>query len=114
MKYKFTTNPYEQKGVNDFFGVEILDKSIEVLREIAWEGWTSQEVQMIIDNSKALQGDEKFEYQVVGSDLIIVVYPDYVYFFDYHTEQEEEDFKWSFTEFIDFMEKFKKFIEENS
>lgn len=114
MKYKFTTNPYGQKGINNFFGVEILDISIEALREIAWQGWTPKEIQMIIDESKKATEENRYEYQVEGSDLIIVVYPNEVYFFDYHTENEEEDFKWSFSEFIDFMEKFKKFVAENS
>jgi hypothetical protein len=113
MKYKFTTSPYGQKD-SIMFGVEILDKSIESLREISWDGWTPQEIQMIIDKSKKLQGEEMFYYQVVGSDLSIHIYHDEVYFFDHHTKQKEEDFKWSFNEFIDFMEKFKEFIKENS
>jgi hypothetical protein len=113
-KYKFTTNPYGQKGVNDFYGVEILDNSIEALREISWHGWTPQKIQMIIDKSKALTGDKKYEYQVEGSDFIMSIYTDEVYFFDTHHDGQEADFIWSFSEFIDFMEKFKKFVEENS
>lgn len=113
MKYKFTTNPYEQKNVNDFFGVEILDNSIEALREIAWHGWTPEEVQMIIDKSNTLTGNERYKYQVPGSDFLIWVYSTEVYFFDMHNDQEEEDFKWTFDEFITFMTDFKKFIEDN-
>jgi len=30
-----------------------------------------------------------------------------------HSDKKEADIIWSFSEFIDFMEKFKKFIEEN-
>ena len=51
MKYKFTTSPYGQKN-SIMFGVEILDNNIESLREISWDGWTPQEVQTIIDESK--------------------------------------------------------------
>lgn len=114
MKYKFTTNPYGQKDINNFFGVEILDNSIEALREIAWKGWTPQEIQLIINKAKKLQNNEEFDYQVPGSDFLISIDRNEVYFFNHHSEKKEEDFKWSFSEFIDFMEKFKKFVAENS
>lgn len=118
-KYKFKkeiTNPPKNSSVKPLieFGIEAIDKTIEALEQIEWHGWTPSEIQMIIDESKKATENNRYEYQVAGSDLIIVVYPDEVYFFDYHTEKEEEDFKWPFNEFIDFMEKFKKFVEENS
>ena len=112
MQYKFTTSPYGQKNVK-MFGVEILDDKIEALREISSSDWSSEEVQMIIDKAKALTGNEIFEYQVFGSDLIILIYTNRVYFFDHHSEQKEADFSWNFDEFITFMEDFKKFIEDN-
>ena len=111
MEYKFTTKAYGQEGD---FGVEVEPGGIEVLREIGWWGWTPQEAQMIIDKSKALEEDDEFIYQVEGSDLLIRIFTDEVYFFDYRTEQETEDLLWTFDQFIDFMEQFKKFIEENS
>lgn len=110
MKYKFTNNAYD---IPRMLGVEILDKSIETLREIAWRGWTANEVQMIIDKSKALQKGSKFEYQVEGSDFMMSIYPDEVYFYSAYSNQETADFIWTFNEFIDFMENFKKIIEEN-
>jgi len=113
MKYKFTTTPYKQKNIK-MYGVDILDNSIESLRQISWQGWTSEEIQKIIDKSKSLRGDQDYKYQVPGSDLLINIYPDEVYFFDYRTEQEEEDFSWTFEEFINFMEKFKEFVKDNS
>lgn len=121
MKYKFKkidfsygTMPIDK--ITYDFGVDYDSLSIneKSLFQIAWWGWTPQEIQMIIDKSKRLQGKEMFYYQVVGSDLSIHIYADEVYFFDWHTEQETEDFKWSFNEFIDFMEQFKKFVLENS
>ncbi|HEX8377692.1 MAG TPA: hypothetical protein VF602_07725 [Pedobacter sp.] len=111
MKYKFTKNAY---GIQGMYGVEILDNRIEALREIAWWGWTPSEIRMIIDKSKALTENSKFEYQVEGSDFIISIYPDEVYFFDTHHKSVEADFVWSFSEFIDFMEKFENFVSENS
>lgn len=113
MKYKFTTSPYGQKNIK-MFGVEILDNSIEALREISGTGWNPNEVQMIIDKSKALGSGKRFVYQVEGSDLIISIYSDEVYFHDAHSNQKEADFIWTFDEFIAFMEDFKKFIEENN
>ena len=113
MKYKFTTNPYGQQD-SKMFGVEVLDNSIEALREISWDGWTPGEAQMIIDRSMALKDNEEFEYQVEGSDFIMSIDKDEVYFYDLHNQQKEEDFKWPLIEFITFMKEFKKFIEENS
>ena len=113
-KYKFTTNPYDQENVDDFYGVEIFDSSIESLREISWHGWTQNEIQMIINKSKLLKNDQEFEYQVEGSDLLISIDIKEVHFFDWHTDKVEADFIWTFNEFIDFMEKFKKFLKENS
>lgn len=118
MKYKFVkvdlsygTIPKDK--ITYFFGVEVLDKKIEALELISWHGWTPQEIQMIIDNSKALKGNERYKYQVPGSDFLMWIYPNEVFFFDMHHDREDEDFKWTFTEFIDFMEKFKKFVKDN-
>ena len=116
MNYKFRKISYSANHIDPLwqYGVEVNDKSLIALEQIEWWGWTPKEIQMIIDKSKEATEENRYEYQVEGSDLIIVIYPDEVYFFDHHTEKVEEDFKWSFSEFIDFMEKFKKFVEENS
>ena len=115
MKYKFTTNPYGQNNIKDFYGVEYdsLNEAHKALFQIAWSGWTPAEIQMIIDKSYALSGDQKFKYQVVGSDLMIYVFSNEVFFCDLHSDNEEADFKCSFEEFITFMQDFKKFIEDN-
>lgn len=118
MKYKFKKIIYNIGGgkTSFDFGVDrdSLDKSISALVNINWWGWTPGEIQMIIDKSKALTEDERYKYQVEGSDFLIWIYANEVYFFDMHNDQEEEDFKWSFTEFIDFMEQFKTFVTDNS
>ncbi|MDR6969179.1 putative ATPase [Flavobacterium arsenatis] len=121
MSYKFAkidfsygTMPKDKITYDYGVDYDSLKENEKSLFQIAWHGWTSSEIQRIIDKSKEATEENRYEYQVEGSDLIIVVYPDEVYFFDWHTKQESEDFKWSYSEFIDFMEKFKTFIEENN
>lgn len=115
MNYKFRKISYSANHIDPLwqYGVEVNDKSLLALQQIEWWGWTPQEIQMIIDKSKALTDNQEFDYQVEGSGFLISIDKDEVYFYDMHNDQKEEDFKWSFSEFIDFMEKFKKFVEEN-
>ncbi len=98
------------------FGVDYdsLEENEKSLFQIAWNGWTLEEIQMIIDKSRALQGNQEYEHQVAGSDLLIIIDKNEIHFFDAHSEQEEADLIWSFEKFIDFMEQFKKFVEENN
>lgn len=118
MKYKFIkeiTNPPISSKVKPLieFGVQVFDKQYEALEEILWHGWTPSEIQMIIDESKALTGNQEYKYQVEGSDLMIYIFTSEVFFSDLHNDNEEEDFKITFDEFITFMEDFKKFVAEN-
>jgi hypothetical protein len=113
MKYEFTTKAYGQEGM---YGVkyESLNDETKALFQIAWWGWTTLEIQVILDKAKSLSEGEEYDYQVSGSDLLISIDKESVYFFDANTKsQEEEDFKWDFAEFISFMEEFKIFIEAN-
>jgi len=118
MEYKFTTNPYGQINMHGkMFGIDVATLSQEdwALEGIGWDQWTVEEIQMIIDKCNRLQGSEEYTYQVVGSDLMIVVdKPLGAYFFSARSEQEEADIIWSFDKFIDFMEQFKVFVKENS
>ncbi len=97
------------------YGVDYdsLDKKHKSLFQIAWQGWTVEEVQMIIDKSKSLTGNDIYDYIVPGTELTISIDKECVYFFDWRTAQEEEDFNWTFNEFINFMEAFKDFISKN-
>ena len=120
MKYKFKKIDFSygtmpKDKITYDFGVdyESLDEKHKVLFEIAWHGWTNKEVQLIIDSSKALTGDEKYCYQVEGSDLMIYVYKNNVYFFDKGNDGEEANLIWTFNEFIEFMKNFKKFLSDN-
>jgi len=122
MEYKFAkidfsygSIPLELRTYD--FGVEYdsIPEDEKHLFEIAWPDWTVEEIQMIIDKCNRLQGSEEYTYQVVGSDLMIVVdKPLGAYFFSARSEQEEADIIWSFDKFIDFMEQFKVFVEANS
>lgn len=121
MKYKFkkidfSSGTMPKNKITYDFGVdyESLDEKHKVLFEIAWHGWTNKEVQLIIDNSKALTEDEKYTYQVEGSDLMMYVYKNNVYFFDKRNDGEEADLILTFNEFIEFMKNFKKFLLENN
>ncbi|WP_046743440.1 hypothetical protein [Kordia zhangzhouensis] len=72
MKYKFTNKCYGWEG---HFGVnyESLLEEERALDDISWQGWISKEVQEIIHNSMKLKINEKFDYQVEGSDFYILV-----------------------------------------
>ncbi len=99
------------------FGVDLdsIEKDEEfALSNLDWHEWTPQEIQMIIDKTEALVGDENYEYQVPGSDFIMSIYTDEVYFFAWQTRQEEADFIWITDKFIEFMKAFKTFVAENS
>ncbi len=117
MKYKFSLNLYKQKDMHDkFYGLDLhaLARDEWALNGMCWDGWTPEEIQKIIDKSIDLVGNEEYRYQVVGSDLFIIVDKVEVHFFDAYSEQEEADLIWSFEKFIDFMEQFKIFVAENS
>ena len=95
-------------GVN----YDSLSQDEKVLSDIAWHGWTTDEIQLIMDNSEPLSENESYEYQVEGSDLYIIIEKEKVNF--YAIGSSESDLTWAFDKFVDFMGKFKKFIEENS
>ena len=115
-KIDFSYGTMPRDKIRYDYGVDYdsLDDEIKALFQIAWHGWTQNEIQMIINKSKLLKNDQEFEYQVEGSDLLISIDIKEVHFFDWHTDKVEADFIWTFNEFIDFMEKFKKFLKENS
>lgn len=117
MKYNFKKNDFLLENGEIYYelGVdgESLDNDIFALSYINWEGWTIEEAQMIIDASKSLTGKEIYDYVVPENELTISIDKEYVYFFDWRTSQEEENFSWTFEEFIDFMEAFKDFISKN-
>ncbi|WP_430613028.1 hypothetical protein [Flavobacterium sp. JP2137] len=116
MKYQFSLNPYRQKNISfKFFGVDVeaLSPEESVLINISWWGWTPEELQLIIDESKAVVGNQRYTYIVEASDFIIDVYIDEVLFFDAFSKQQEPEFTWPFDKFIDFIEQFKAFVAEN-
>jgi len=118
MKYKFKKYRHELSDGEVFieYGVDrdSLSDDNKSLYHITWHGWTSQNIQSIIDKTNALMNEEVYEYQVEGSDLFILIDKSYASFFDWRTKKETEDFYLTKDEFISFMQDFKKFIEENS
>lgn len=117
MSYKFKKISYSADGIDPLwqYGVKDLDKSIEALEQIESWAWTPEEIQSLIDQSKALQGNERVEYSVEGGYLLIIVTKENAFFYDLvNSTNEYEDFKWTFEEFIKFLEDFKKFVAENS
>lgn len=115
-KIDFSYGSLSEEEIIYAYGVDYdtLDEKHKSLFQIAWQGWTFKEIQMIIDESKKLKNKEIYDYVVPGSELRISVDKNFVYFFDWRTPQEEEDFSWTFNEFINFMEAFKDFISKNS
>ncbi|CAL2080615.1 hypothetical protein [Tenacibaculum sp. 190524A05c] len=115
MEFKFTMNPYNQEGINNFFGVDYdsLKDDEKSLLEIAWDGWTVSEVNKIINKTKVLEGEDFFDYIVEGSELRISIDNEYVLFFDWRTESTEDDFRWSTAKFLNFMKSFRDFLKEN-
>lgn len=114
-KIDFSYGSLSEEEIIYAYGVDYdtLDEKHQSLFQIAWQGWTVEEAQLIIDESKKLEDKEFYDYVVPGTELTISVDKDYAYFFDWRTPQEEEDFSWTFNEFIHFMEEFKEFISKN-
>lgn len=121
MKYKFEKIDFSygampKDRITYDYGVnyDSLEEKEKTLFQIAWDSWTPEEIQMIINRCKNLKDKEEYKYQVPGSDLLIIIDKDEAHFFDMHSDKKEADIIWSFSEFIDFMEQFKKFVTENS
>jgi hypothetical protein len=107
MNYKFTNKCYGWKG---HFGVEYesLPEEEKTLHEIAWQGWTSTEVEKIIHNAKALKANQAYDYQVEGSEFYIIVKKAHVNM--WKKESKTPDITWNFNKFITFLEEFKSFL----
>ena len=121
MKYKFVKYDISSKDMSfedkSFdYGVDYnsLNEKEKALFEINSHEWTSQKVQELINKSEALQNDDYIQYEVEGGHLGIMIDKESVAFFNLRErKQEEEDFEWTYSEFIDFLQEFKKFLQEN-
>ncbi|WP_452598015.1 hypothetical protein [Pontimicrobium sp. MEBiC01747] len=110
MNYNFKKKNFGSSTFNDY-GVDldsIIKESEYALDGLDWWGWTSE----IITESNNLEGEEDYTYQVEGSDFFIAVKKTEVLM--WARESTKPDVTWSFNEFIEFMEAFKVFVEENS
>jgi len=84
------------------------------LYNIVWNGWTPKNIQELIDKTLSLEGEEYFDFIVEGTELRICIDTEYVLFFDWRTENIEDDFRWTTDKFIVFMTAFKEFVSKNS
>lgn len=122
MEYKFKKYDINSSNISDknkefeySIDYDSLNKNEKPLYHFGSRLWTPQKIQELIDESIALEGTEELEYQVEGGHLgIIVTKTDGIAFFDLtNREKEEEDFIWAFDKFIEFLQDFKKFVQEN-
>lgn len=116
MVYKFRKISYSPYHIEPLwqFGVETSDHSISALEQIESWCWTSEEVQNIINNINSLTPDDDFKYSVEGGHLLIVVDREETHLFNLLNEsQTRADIIWTTPRFIQFMNEFKDFLEEN-
>ncbi|MCB0516258.1 MAG: hypothetical protein R2798_11895 [Chitinophagales bacterium] len=118
MQIKFQKISYSAEGLEPIYqyGVDLdslLDKELS-LQHLESYLWTPEKIQDLIDESLALQEDEEIEYQVDGGHLFMIIDKNEVFFYNSLENKKEEDFIWPLAQFIEFLQDFKKFVEENS
>lgn len=91
-----------------------LPNELWMMGDIGSHLWTPEIIQELIDDSKGLTGEEEIEFTQDGSHLFMIIDKDEVYLYSAKSTKKEQDYIWAFDDFIDFMEQFKTFIEENS
>ncbi|WP_298510012.1 hypothetical protein [uncultured Kordia sp.] len=115
MNYRFVKkNKSTLENPSYDFGVDLesIEKDEEFsLSSFDWSEWNASEVQNIIDRTKSLTGEDFFDYYVDGSELRISIDNEYALFFDWRTETADDDFRWTTTKFLEFMEAFKVFLQ---
>jgi hypothetical protein len=121
MSYKFKkynisslNEPEKERDYDYGVDYDFLDEREKTLFEINSHEWTSKKVDDLINECNSLQHDDYIQYQVEGGHLGIMIDKESVAFFNLRErKQEEEDFEWKYSEFIDFLQEFKKFLQEN-
>lgn len=116
MTYKFRKTSYSASHIEPLwqFGVETSDHTISALEQIESWCWTSEEVQNIIDEINAITADDDFKYSVEGGHLLIMADIEETHLFNLLNEsQTGADIVWTTPRFIQFLNEFKAFLEEN-
>jgi hypothetical protein len=110
MKYSFKHN-------EDWIIIEV-EGNNDTLTNFSNSGWTSHNVQEIIDGVKSTDNTEK-EYRWGNEDLIVISNKHAVFFIDLLSTRgsgkqvrEKQDLDLTHDEFIKFLEDFKEFIEK--
>lgn len=116
MKYKFYKETLEITGTI-ILGV-MPEKGYETLFRFGDHGWNSHLVQEIIDGVETSRTSEE-RYEWSNEDVHLVSNQHGVFFFDLIARRfgqgaENQDLQMSHDEFIEFLQDFKKFVEENS
>lgn len=113
MKYQFTSKVFGQEGI---YGLkyESINEKEKALFEINSNEWNSEKVDDLIEKCNSLQNDDYIQYEVEGGNLGIMIDKESVAFFNLkERKQEEEDFEWSYSKFIEFLKEFKEFLQKN-
>ena len=96
------------------YGVDLdttLNENEFALQGLDWDGWTSKEIETIINNSKKLKINEEYNYEVEESYFFMIVKKDKVNM--WAKGSRTPDITWTFEKFISFMEDFKSFLKQN-
>jgi len=112
-KKKNISADYDPNPTYDY-GVDldtIINENEFALQGLDWDGWTSKEIETIINNSKKLKINEEYNYEVEGSYFFIIVKKDKVNM--WARGSRTPDITWTFEKFISFMEDFKSFLKQN-
>jgi len=102
----------------EFYNVFVEEEYLKVLENFSWHDWTTAEAQRIINGVTATQigVSSNFRFQV-GEDVSVKSIDDGVYFFDLLANRATGNktltpsLVMNHTEFLDFMEKLKSFLE---
>ncbi|WP_054852331.1 hypothetical protein [Olleya sp. ITB9] len=120
MEYKFKKYDISSPNIKNktySFGIDYdtLRQEEETLFEINSHAWTPQSIQELIETCTNVEGENTIDYQVDHGNLGLIIDKDEVAFFNLlESEKETEDFTWSIDKFINFLNDFKKFVEQNS
>jgi hypothetical protein len=116
LKFKIVTAPVTKTR---YFSVQSTDDAYATLENLTSHDWTSAIAQQIIDSiQKSKDTGEKYEW--ANDDIFVMADGDGVFFWDKQARRADknlptkQDLQLTHQAFIDIMNDFKAFIEENS
>lgn len=112
MKYSFFIQKISKSII---YSIDIESSEHNVLENLTNVYWTPAKVQELIDGIKpTADSDEEYKYQTEGDSLLIYSNGFGVQFFDLQHQGKEADLILPHDTFIQFLEDFKKFVEQNN